>query len=209
MTEQTRQCKKCGEVKSLSSFNFRSDSQTYRWDCKECLKAYRRKQYESNKEGAAKQAREWRNKNYEYWQRSRAEYYRKNKDAFRVRCRNWNKKNKPKLAEWARERRKKPYYKLREAHRGLMRRTLDGKKSDLGYDRDALKDHMESLFVDGMSWANYGEWEIDHIKPIKVFWDEGVTDPKIVNALTNLQPLWKKDNRKKSSKWVDDTPWCL
>ena len=204
MTEQKRECKKCGEVKSLAHFNFRSESQTYRWDCKECRKIYRRAQYESDKEGAAKQIKEWRRKNYDYWKKSRAEYYQKNKSSFKKRDREWKKNNKPKLAEWARERRKKPYYKLREAHRSLMRRTLDGKKSDLGYDKEALKDHIESLFVDGMSWENYGEWEIDHIKPVKAFWDDGIIDPKIVNALNNLQPLWKQDNRKKSSNWVDD-----
>jgi hypothetical protein len=90
-----------------------------------------------------------------------------------------------------------------------MRRTLDGKKSNLGYTREELKDHLESLFVDGMCWENYGDWEIDHIKPVRSFWEEGVTDPKIVNALPNLQPLWKEENRGKSDKWVDKrTPPC-
>jgi len=125
------------------------------------------------------------------------------KEEFANRTKKWGLKNKPKLAEYARKMRKKPYYKIREAYRNLMRRTLDGEKTSLGYTREDLRSHMESLFQDGMSWENHGEWEIDHIKPVKVFWDEGVTDAKIVNALSNLQPLWKKDNRVKSSNWVD------
>lgn len=43
-----------------------------------------------------------------------------------------------------------------------------------------------------MSWDNYGEWEIDHIRPLTSF-DKFAT-PSEVNALSNLQPLWKEDN---------------
>ena len=40
-----------------------------------------------------------------------------------------------------------------------------------------------------MSWDNYGEWHIDHIKPLTKF--DKDTPIHIVNALNNLQPLWK------------------
>ena len=46
-----------------------------------------------------------------------------------------------------------------------------------------------SLFLDGMSFDNYGEWEIDHIIPITAWL-----------AIDNLQPLWKKDNAKKGDE---------
>lgn len=39
-----------------------------------------------------------------------------------------------------------------------------------------------------MSWENYGEWHIDHIKPVSLF--DKTTTAKISCALTNLQPLW-------------------
>lgn len=45
-----------------------------------------------------------------------------------------------------------------------------------------------------MSWDNRGEWHIDHIVPVAVMVRDGITDPAIINALTNLQPLWAKDN---------------
>ena len=204
MSEGTRTCKKCGETKPLTAFNFRKESNTYRWDCKDCRKANQKAYYEQNKDIFAKKSKEWRKVNYEYWQQSRAKYYQNNKEVFNKRNKKWVSKNRHKVNEWARQRRKQPYYKLREAHRSLLRRTIDGKKYDLGYTREELKEHIEKLFSEGMSWDNYGEWEIDHIKPVKAFWDEGVTDPKIVSALQNLQPLWARDNRKKSSKWVDD-----
>ena len=47
-----------------------------------------------------------------------------------------------------------------------------------------------------MSWDNYGEWEIDHITPLR-FRDGGVL-PSMEETIdrlhfTNTQPLWRKD----------------
>lgn len=68
--------------------------------------------------------------------------------------------------------------KTKEAH------TIDL----LGYSALELKQHLESLFTEGMSWDNYGEWHVDHIKCVYEFNDD--THPSIVNALSNLRPLW-------------------
>src|SRR6056297_2037589 len=170
MSEHKLTCKKCGEEKILSAFEFRKDSGTYRLECRICRKKYRKSYYEKNKSLAAEQAKEWRKNNHEHWQKSRAEYYQKNKKDFANRTKKWRLKNKERLAEYAKSNRKKPYYKLREAHRNLMRRDFNGKKTEIGYTKGELKTHIESLFQDGMSWENYGEWEIDHIKPVKAFW---------------------------------------
>ena len=70
-----------------------------------------------------------------------------------------------------------------------------------GYTYEQLKHHIESQFKEGMSWDNRSEWHIDHIKPVSVFIKEGVTDPAIINALSNLQPLWAHENLSKSAKW--------
>jgi len=58
--------------------------------------------------------------------------------------------------------------------------------------------HIEGLFLEGMSWGNLGEWHIDHIVPISLAQtrDEAV---KLCN-IKNLQPLWAKDNLEKSDK---------
>ena len=58
----------------------------------------------------------------------------------------------------------------------------------LGYNYNDLKEYIESLFTDGMSWDNHGEWHVDHIKPLVCFSEN--EDIKVVNALSNLQPLW-------------------
>jgi len=79
-----------------------------------------------------------------------------------------------------------------------MGQTKEGHTIDLlGYSALDLKNHIESLFTEGMTWDNHGEWHIDHIKPVISFHKE--TLPRIVNALSNLQPLWAKENRDK---------WC-
>lgn len=99
---------------------------------------------------------------------------------------------------------------VRESMSGMVRRIceLTGKKKKLktleylGYSVVELKEHLESLFLDGMTWENHGEWHIDHIVPVSWWLKNGVTDPTIVNDLLNLQPLWAKDNLAKSDKLI-------
>lgn len=103
--------------------------------------------------------------------------------------------------------RRNPAYTLA---RDALRRLHTGVKSGLkesavfalvGYTSEDLMAHMETLFTEGMSWDNHGDWHIDHIKPIAAFKAEGVTDLRIINALPNLQPLWAKDNLSKGAKF--------
>jgi len=72
----------------------------------------------------------------------------------------------------------------------------------LGCSKEEFKIHLESQFVDGMTFENYPEWQIDHIKPISKF-DLNNAD-EIIECFNykNLQPLWKIDNLKKSTKWT-------
>lgn len=71
----------------------------------------------------------------------------------------------------------------------------------LGYTSLDLKTHIESLFKSGMSWENYGHktWHIDHIRPISSFPPDASI--REINALSNLQPLWAKENLRKNAKW--------
>lgn len=73
----------------------------------------------------------------------------------------------------------------------------------LGYTREQLRERLESQFHDGMTWNNYGsEWNIDHIYPVSAFVRDGQLDPAVVNALSNLRPLWKSENFKKHTRIV-------
>ena len=93
------------------------------------------------------------------------------------------------------------------AWRGCLRNTLtrlDLLKTDktinmLGYSAGDLKEHLEKKFTDGMTWNNYGKWEVDHKKPVASYHPD--TPMNVVNALSNLQPLWKEDNKVKGAKY--------
>jgi hypothetical protein len=74
----------------------------------------------------------------------------------------------------------------------------------LGCDFQAVKEHLESLFTEGMSWDNHGQgddkWHIDHIIPCASF---DLTDPEEQRKCfhyTNLQPLWQPDNLSKGDR---------
>lgn len=66
--------------------------------------------------------------------------------------------------------------------------------------KDLVK-HLESTWLQGMSWDNYGVsgWHIDHIRPMIDFVRKG-EDPRLANHYTNLQALWAKDNIAKRDK---------
>ena len=72
----------------------------------------------------------------------------------------------------------------------------------LGYTIEELMNHLESLFTDGMSWDNYGEWHVDHKIPMNSFVFESVDDDGFKECwkLDNLQPLWGLDNLSKGTK---------
>lgn len=60
-----------------------------------------------------------------------------------------------------------------------------------------LIERFQSLFAEGMSFENNGEWHIDHIIPLAT----AKTKEDIIrlNHYTNLQPLWAKDNLRKGA----------
>lgn len=61
-----------------------------------------------------------------------------------------------------------------------------------------LKVYIEQKFQVGMTWNNYGKWEIDHIIPLS----KATTSEELykLNHYTNLQPLWMSENRSKFNK---------
>jgi len=141
--------------------------------------------------------------------KTKREWNLKNKYYFKEKMRKRREKNPEGERKYAREymrkKYKRPEQKLRVFLGGCIRNLITGKgratsESLVGYSTVELKQHLEKQFVKGMSWENYGEWHIDHIVPLSHFIKNGIDDPAIVNALTNLRPIWAKDNMAKSSK---------
>lgn len=74
----------------------------------------------------------------------------------------------------------------------------------IGYTVEQLVAHVERQFLPGMTWENYGDWHLDHILPNASFDYLSMDDPEFRACwtLSNLRPLWKADNLRKSSARV-------
>tara|TARA_R110000744_G_scaffold102116_3_gene196470 strand:+ start:4572 stop:5141 length:570 start_codon:yes stop_codon:yes gene_type:complete len=182
---ELKTCVKCGEAKPKGEFYKDSASPSGRHCyCKVCKRA-------------------WSSKNWR-------EYYDKNK-----------KKITKYKKVWGRERRRDdPTFKLTANMRTSMWRVLKGISigqlvkgsrtfSYIDKSPEELMNYLEAKFTEGMSRENYGEWHVDHVRPIASFeFDKHKEGSAEFEALlgeawhyTNLQPLWASDNASKGAKW--------
>lgn len=145
------------------------------------------------------------------------QYYLLNKDKIQTQRRKTNSKNPELFRQQQRERKRRwdkkamlnPMHRLSNNLRGGMHHALKGKKGfrkweDLvGYTLQDLINHLTPLLGEGMTWENYGKWHIDHKIPKSWFRYESADDPKFKEcwALSNLQPLWAKDNVRKHNSF--------
>lgn len=76
----------------------------------------------------------------------------------------------------------------------------DGFMKVIGITPEGFRDHIASMFQEGMSWDNYGlfTWHLDHIIPISNA--TTVEELERLSHYTNIQPLWREDNLDKSNK---------
>src|SRR5258705_2705793 len=70
---------------------------------------------------------------------------------------------------------------------------------DLGCSIEEFKAYIEQRFRPGMSWENWGEWHLDHIKPLSLFNLQDREELLKACNYTNYQPLWAEENIKKSN----------
>lgn len=99
-------------------------------------------------------------------------------------------------------------YRLGKNMSRLIHHTLKNGKygwkweDTVGYTGQELKAHLEKRFKNGMSWDNYGKWHVDHIIPKSAFHYESYNDIDFKRcwSLTNLQPMWGKENILKKNK---------
>lgn len=178
--------------------------------CISCVNINSKTAYHENKEYFLRKNKEWMSDNKLARCEYRKEHTKNNRDHRNKMTKEWHKSNKQQQREYRREYRKKnpAHHFIRMSVKRMVIAGMRGKSDKAaeilcGYSYGELINHLESQFKDGMSWGNYGYkgWHIDHIKPIAAFVNEGITDPKLVNALSNLQPLWAKDNLSKGAKY--------
>ncbi len=79
-------------------------------------------------------------------------------------------------------------------------RDLNEHVFKLGYSSNELANHLQLYFVEGMNWENFGTaWHIDHTRPISSFSLDTLLS--VINALSNLRPMWARENLSKGAKW--------
>lgn len=166
----------------------------------EKFRAKTKAQYAQNCERRIKYSLEWRERNLE-----------RAKENSRRSAKAWREANPDKMTEHYRAKSKR--YRATEKGkldcriRARLNNYLRGGKGSrswkekVGYSLDELKTHIERCFVSGMGWHNSHLWHIDHIIPLSAFEYANVDEKnfKIAWALTNLRPMWAKDNVSKGA----------
>ena len=83
--------------------------------------------------------------------------------------------------------------RLSQSMRQKLWRKNNTLKPILGLESlDEFKNHIESLWTEGMSWENYGKWTLDH--KIELHTGKTIEDINRLNHYTNIQPLWREVN---------------
>jgi hypothetical protein len=173
-------CSKCKEEKEVCEFNLnKSRSNGYRVECRECTKLITKTYKEKNKLKIKESNKKFIENNPDYHNDYRRDKF-KNNIQYRLQC-------------YVRARILK-YLKSKKILKNNLTFNI------VGCTPDELKKHIESQFLENMSWDNhslYG-WHIDHKIPLS----SAKTEEEAYQLChyTNLQPLWAEDNLKKSNK---------
>jgi hypothetical protein len=223
MEQQTKRCSKCGLEKPLSDFyvNLRFKDGVF-GQCKDCFREYARERYRANRDALNAQCKAYyaaHKAERRAWRHANRDTVRKNKRLYRKRhpdkCREDNRKRYQLMRQkgykpWSR-RGYAPHEKIsRNISRAIRRSLRDGKSGRsweqiVGYALADLVCHLEAQFRPGMTWENYGEWHVDHVRPVSSFRFTSCEDPEFREcwALSNLQPLWAEENLSKGGRWKE------
>ena len=192
-----KQCSMCRVEKPTEQFYKCATSKDgfYAY-CIDCRRIYRKEYREKNREKHNKYNKDW---------------CEKNREITRIRNRLQGKKRREMEShkQYMHKRNQIPKNKINRAIGCQMNKAIArGKRGYrwediVGYTLTDLLKHLKSLFKEGMTWDNYGlyGWHIDHIRPLSSFKFKDVNDPQVAEAwaLSNLQPLWAKDNLRKGA----------
>ena len=202
----TKVCRTCGETKNISGFHrdkYYKDG--YRTECKSCVKKHQMlnsdkyKEYRASKADKMKEYnKQYRASHKEYFKAQKKKHYEDNKADYLERVRVW--RNNKRMTD--------PKFRLDDNMSNAIGSVIHKNGKSWRYyinftDEDLYK-HLESLFIDGMTWDNYGLWHVDHIIPVSWFEYEDADDERFKQAwaLDNLQPLWAKDNLSKGNRFA-------
>jgi len=205
-------CKKC-ERERVKKWEEENQDRVKEWRLKNRKKIaeYKKDYYQKNKASINAKSRRWARENKKRKAEADRLYREKNKERLALSSKEYN--SNPKNRRKANDNRNfkrhtKTGVMLNHKMGCNMRKSLKSNKGGkhweklVNYSLADLKFHIESLFKEGMTWENYGEWHIDHIIPLNIF---DISSPKSKGfkkawALNNLRPMWASDNIRKSDK---------
>lgn len=179
----------------------------------EYLKAWRA----ANVEKRRSDMRKWQSKNAARVREYRRQYaprrralYAKRREEILLRKRQFAPRYRDRVNRYQRTRRvENVQFMLASRLRATLVRALHRqyvKKSKrtmelVGCSPEDLKGHIESQFVEGMTWNNRHLWHVDHVRPLASFDLRDVEEQRKAMHFSNLRPLWKEQNHRKSDKW--------
>ncbi len=197
-------CCTCKEWRALAGYGkLTSHWDGLRNDCNECLRAYRAS------ESRKRQMTEY---NKQYWvetKEAQTESHRQWKAANKDHVNAYNRVYK---RTWEKNQRAtNPAFKITKNMRCRLWQAVKAQGADksartfqlVGCTSEELMAHLEAQFTEGMTWDNYGEWHVDHIKPCAVFDLLFADQQEACFHYTNLQPLWGPDNIRKGATYVE------
>lgn len=160
----------------------------------------------------------WRQQNIEHIRQWKRDYYKKNREKICREASAYAKAHRKQQNDAKKRRRNlNPELRILDNLRDRLTELLapgtqrSTRTSSLtGCTRQVLRSHLESKFLPGMGWYNYGSaWHVDHVKPCVSF---ALTDREQQLACfhyTNLQPLWDAINTEKSDSLTYDTAYAV
>lgn len=192
-----KQCSSCKTQKPTEAFaSNRSRKDGLAHCCRDCTRDHKKISYLKNRENVIAKAKAYRKANLEKCKAKNTEYSQINK----VKRNQYNAvRRKVKYAT-------DPQFRAiinARARVGNFLRQKEKYAKSLGCSFETFKQHISSLFVDGMSWENYGQWHIDHIYPLSVAYAQSKESFAKACHYSNLRPLWAKENLQKSNKLID------
>jgi hypothetical protein len=222
----TKECNRCKIIKPSSDFNkFSLSSDGLAKDCRECFKKHRYRKKTSNETevkslccekcqivkpntefrttkrsttgyfktcNACWKPREW---NSEKQKLSEKKYLSNNRDKIRMK---WKKAalNPHRII------RDRLNHRIADALRAVNTRKGNKTATYLGCSIPFLKKWFEFHFSESMTWQNYGDWHIDHVKPCSSY--DILKNEEQMECFNwkNLRPCLGKENLEKSNKLI-------
>lgn len=188
------------------------DERVSKWvkENREKSRAFKEKYASTNKEKIKRRMDAFRAENKDKILKRQRDLYPKWKEYYKIYGKQWRENNRERFNKAIRDRRARDI-NLRimsnmrcRIYKAIANRSKSkGTENLLGCSISDFRDHIQSKFLTGMSFENYGQWQIDHIFPCALFDLSNPIEQKVCFNFRNCQPLWRGKNAAKGKRVAD------